>query len=226
MKRLRRKAAIGSGLVALAAALLWHFSPFQAVVALANLSDPAKLATLGERGANSRLNKLVYWLHDAGRRGWAPDTAIRAAQFVNRTAEPRASLVKESLLRNLQIAEELGLFTSENLDRMRQGKAAIVTRGPYRNAPVEIDHIVPYSLAREAGNELANLEMLPEPLNRRKSNRVGDRQLAHARRLWQAGLLSKESLNRVETEYLRVTGPTSSPHRAAPANIRERPARK
>jgi predicted DNA-binding protein len=198
MKALRRKFTFGLAVVALAGALLWQFSPVQAVLAVASLSDPAKLATLGERGANPRLNKIVYWLDQARNRGLPAGTAVRLAQLVNHTTEPRAALVRESLLRNLQIAERLGLLTADNRDRLRHGKAAIVTRGPYARSPVEIDHIVPYSLAKEAGNELANLEMLPEPLNRRKSNRVGERQAAHARRLFQAGLISKESLARVE----------------------------
>jgi hypothetical protein len=39
--------------------------------------------------------------------------------------------------------------------------------------------------------------MLPEPLNRKKSNRIGDRQRAHAKRLRDAGLLSQTSFDRV-----------------------------
>ncbi|MBC8001585.1 MAG: hypothetical protein H7X97_03260, partial [Opitutaceae bacterium] len=65
---------------------------------------------------------------------------------------------------------------------------------------VEIDHIVPYSLAPEIGNELANLEMLPKSLNRQKSNRVNERQLAHARTLLAAGLLTADSFAKVELQ--------------------------
>ena len=43
--------------------------------AVAALTDPAKLATLqGERAANPRVLKCVYWLHEAAIRGLAPDT--------------------------------------------------------------------------------------------------------------------------------------------------------
>ena len=198
MKRLLRRATLGSSLVALVAFVLWQLVPIDAIFAIASLSDPVKLATLGERGANSRLNKIVYWLQDARKRGLAPSTSIGVAQVLNWTREPHASVVKESLLRNLKIADQLGLLTPENLDRLRKGQAANVTKGPYAKFPVEIDHIVPYSLAREVGNELANLEMLPEPLNRRKSNRVGERQISHARKLLDAGLLSRESFQRVQ----------------------------
>jgi hypothetical protein len=198
MKPRYKALGIGAAITTLVTWLLWQFGPFQPVIAVAHLSDPAKLASLGERGANPRLNKIVYWLHEAKTHGLPPTTAVGLAQTLNWTREPRASLVKESLSRNMKIATELGLFTSENLKRLRHGRAGMITKGPYIGSAAEIDHIVPYSLAKEVGNELANLEMLPEPLNRRKSNRVGERQVAHARRLFEAGLLSKESLARVE----------------------------
>ena len=56
------------------------------------------------------------------------------------------------------------------------------------------------SRAHECGNELANLEWLPQPLNRAKSNSVGPRQLAHAQRLLEAHLLSPESFDRLKRQ--------------------------
>jgi hypothetical protein len=197
---MRRLGLMGLFSVALATAgwLWWPVSPRPAVLAVANLSDPAKLATLSERGANPRLIKIVYWLDAARNRGLPPELAVDLAQVKNGTRDPRASLVRQSLLRNLKIADGLALFTPENKERMRNGRAPVVMRGPYAGSKIEVDHIVPLSLAKEAGNELANLEMMPQPLNRRKSNRVGERQLSHAQRLFDAGLLSRESLNRVQ----------------------------
>src|SRR5690242_18855943 len=143
MRPLHRNLSVAAAGAALIGWLFWQFGPVQAVVAVAHLSDPAKLATLGERGANPRLNKIVYWLHDAGRRGLSPAVTIQCAQLINWTREPRASLVKESLLRNMDIADRLGLFTSSNLDHLRHGRAAVITKGPYTGSTVEIDHIVP-----------------------------------------------------------------------------------
>ena len=111
--------------------------------------------------------------------------------------------MKESLLRNVKIATQLGLLDAQNLDHLRHGRAAIVRSGPYRGEAVEIDHIVPYSLAPEVGNDLANLEMLPRTLNRRKSNLVNERQLAHAERLHTAGLLTQKSLDQVRKKFSR-----------------------
>src|SRR5688572_15601961 len=111
MRRSRKKPTIATAILALIAFAVWQFTPLQAVVALANLSDPAKLATLGERGANSRLNKIVFWLDAARQRGVSAETAVGWAQTISGSGEPRASLVKDQLVRNLKIAEELGLLT-------------------------------------------------------------------------------------------------------------------
>lgn len=198
--RRKKAAAWVSLLVALLGWGIWQFSPAQAIYAISHLSDPARLATLGERQANPRLNKIVYWLDESRDQGLSPERAIQMAQLLNGTQEPRAHLVKESLLRNVKIADELGLLTDANKDRLRRGSSAQVSRGPYAGEPVEIDHIVPFSLARELGNELANLEMLPKTLNRRKSNHVQQRQLDYALKFFQAGLLRKESLDRVQAK--------------------------
>jgi hypothetical protein len=97
-----------------------------AVIAVASLIDPAKLATLqGNRVANARVLKCVYWLHDARERGLEPGTVITDAQKLNGSADQaRAPMVEAALLRNLDIAEKLGCLTPENLDRMGHGKFA------------------------------------------------------------------------------------------------------
>ena len=197
MPRLPKSLPILALALALVGWLGWQFGPVQSLQAVTSLSDPAKLATLGERGANSRLNKLVYWLDQSERQGLSAAKTMDLAQWFNGTETRRAALVKDSLLNNLKTARGLGLLTGANLDHLRRGHAATVTRGPYAGESVEIDHIVPYSLAPEIGNELANLEMLPRTLNRRKSNRVGERQLAYADRFYEMGLLSKPSWERV-----------------------------
>lgn len=184
-------------------ALVWQFGPGQAIHSVASLSDPAKLRTLGKRGANSRLNKIVYWLDHAQRRCLSPENTIRFAQIWNGTKDPQALLVKASLLRNLKIATELGLLTPDNLTRLRHGNSGLITRDRYSGELAEVDHIIPVSVAPEIGNELANLEMLPMTLNRRKSDKVGQRQLALAQKLFDAGLLSKESWIRVQSKAER-----------------------
>lgn len=197
MKSRRRKLSIVSLLLALLAGLIWQGTPIPAVLAVAHLSDPAKLARLGERGANARLNKIVYWLADGQSHGSEPETTLRWAQRLQGANRPGAALVRESLSRNLRIAGQLGLLSAENQARLRRGQAGVISLGPYAGETAEVDHIVPVSLAPELGNELANLEMLPRTLNRAKSNRIGSRQLDLAEDFLNAGLMSKESFARV-----------------------------
>jgi hypothetical protein len=197
MARKKKKLTIAGLLLAVVLGLVWQFTPAQAVFAIANLSDPAKLATLGERGANPRLNKIVFWMHEAFDRGGSPEGAVEWAQRLNGEDGPRALLVHEALMRNWKIARQLGLLTPENLEKLKRGNAAEVTYGPYIGESVEIDHIVPFSIAPEVGNELANLEMLPRSVNRKKSDKVTDRQLDHAEKLQEAGLLQEGTLEKV-----------------------------
>lgn len=156
-RRRRKQLGIVSLVLALLAGLVWQFTPLPAIVAVSSLSDPAKLATLGKRGANPRLNKIVYWLDEGRSRGLDPAGTIQWAQKLNGVGAPRAPLVRDGLLRNLRIAEQLGLLTDQNRPRLRSGEAGVITIGPYSGDTVEIDHVVPISLAPELGNELANL---------------------------------------------------------------------
>ena len=170
--------------------------------AIAAQGDPARLATLGSRGANPRLKRIVFYLALARDAGADPGQIIEEAQRQNGSAgTPRAELVKAGLLRNLKIADGLGLLTPDNRARLRRGAAPVVTRGPYAGQHAEVDHVVPRALARELDHELANLELLPARLNRQKSARVGERQLDYARRFRDAGLISAGSFARVQAAY-------------------------
>ena len=172
------------------------------VQAIAAQSDPGKLATLGERGANPRLKRIMYYLALARAGGADPGEVIDQAQRQNGSfGTPRAALVKTGLLRNLKICDGLGLLTPENLAGLRRGDAPTVTRGPYVGQKAEVDHIVPLARARGIGNELANLEMLPASINRAKSDKVGERQLALAGKLHDAGLLSEVEFAHVKARF-------------------------
>ena len=157
------------------------------VVAVAAQSAPAKLATLGRRQANPRRKRILYYLAEARAAGADPAAVADQAQQRNGSAgTPRAPLVKASLLRNLKICDGLGMITPENLAKLRRGNAPTVMRGPY---------------AGQIGNELANLELLPAALNRAKSDKVGERQLALAKQFCAAGLLSPAELAEVQARF-------------------------
>lgn len=201
VNRQRSRRAIAWTLVTclLLGAFLWvRSSSNRPVLAVAALIDPEKLSTLrSKRAANPRLLKCVYWLHVARARGRAPETIIAEAQAAAHSTGAHAELVKQSLLRNLDIAEKLGCLTPENIERLRRGSSPTITRGPYAGETAEVDHIVPVSVVPELDKEIANLELMPATLNRRKGARMGERQLDYLRRFAAAGVLSQKVAERI-----------------------------
>ena len=166
---------------------------------IAALTDPSKLATLkGERAANSRLQKCVYWLATAKMRGGDPAKLIDETNQDNKVdGKPYGKFIKAGLLRNLKIAEELGLLTPEGLAELRRGNCATITLGPYAGQEATADHIIPRSICPELDNQIFNLELLPAQMNSAKGNKITDRARVFARELYDAGLLSEEGWKKV-----------------------------
>ncbi len=195
-----RRSWVWALLLSLFSAAAYWLTPWPISWEIARLSRPETLASLPERGANPRLNQLIYEMALARSRGHNPTNVLRQGVNWGGSHGPRQRWVEASLERNFDIATRLGLLTSENLRRLERGRSAIITTGPYQGELAEVDHIVPVSLAPELGNELANLELTPASLNRRKSNRVGQRQWAYAQSFHEAGLLTPESLERLRAK--------------------------
>ena len=165
---------------------------------ISSLVDPAKLVTLGERGANSRVEKYVAILAEAKARGVAPKkVAAKAVMFVGMKGKA-AVLTSQAMVRNLVIAERLGCLDSEGLQEMHRGEAPTVRRGPYRGEKLSVDHVIPRAVVPELDNVIANLELMPLKMNEGKNAKIGSRQVDLARKLHKAGLLSSEGLRVVE----------------------------
>jgi len=170
------------------------------IIAIASLTDPAKLATLkGERAANPRLQKCVYWLAYAEERGEKPETVLDESAKLNKTAgTPYAGFVRWGLLENLKIAKELGLLTPEGMAELRRGKSATITKGQNAGQEAEADHVIPRAICPELANQVMNLELLPASLNRAKSDKVTDRARVFAKELHEAKLLSDAGFDAVQ----------------------------
>jgi hypothetical protein len=117
------------------------------IAAIGSLSDSRKLATLKPeaRAVNGRLDKIIYWLFAAEQRGIRPEDALSRALFTNGTTEPRLSMAKKQTVLNYRAAKRWGLLTPDNLDRLKRGNAALMTKGSYVGEKAEVDHIVPVS---------------------------------------------------------------------------------
>jgi len=170
-------------------------APSTAAGAIAAQTDPAKLATLkGERAANPRMQKCVYWLAYAEEQGQRPEAVLDESAKLNKTeGTPYAGFVRWGLLENLKIAKELGLLTPEGMAELRRGKSATITKGQYAGQEAEADHVIPRAVCPELQNQVMNLELLPASLNRVKSNKVTERAKVFAKELYDSKLLSKEA---------------------------------
>lgn len=161
--------------------------PLSPVQRVASLIDPAKLATLAERGANPRVQKYVAQLEEARLDGIDPaQVATEAVALTGMTGEA-ARLTTEAMLRNLRIAAQLGCLTVEGLHDMRRGQSPTITKGPYAGDQLSVDHIIPFSAAPQLDTVIANLELMPLKMNIAKKDAMGARQLDLLRRLRAAG---------------------------------------
>jgi hypothetical protein len=161
---------------------------------IAALTDPVKLATLkGDRAANPRLQKCIYWLAYAEEQGEKPEAVLDESAKLNKTeGTPYAGFIRWGLLENLKIAKELGLLTPEGMAELRRGKSATITQGQYVGQEAEADHVIPRAICPELKNQVMNLELLPASLNRAKSDKVTERAKVFAKELYDAKLLSEE----------------------------------
>ena len=184
----------------LAAAPSIMAAPSTAAVAIAAQTDPAKLATLkGEREANPRLQKCVYWLAYAEDQGEKPEAVLDESAKLNKTAgTPYAGFISWGLLENLKIAKELGLLTTEGMVELKQGKSATITKGEYSGQKAEADDVIPKAVCPELQNQVMNLELLPASLKRTKSDKVTDRARVFAKELYEAKLLSEEGWKKIQ----------------------------
>jgi hypothetical protein len=162
------------------------------------LIDPVKLATLSERGTNTRVQKITAILWQAKEKGEDPKlVADKAVQSIGWGGTTRGAITSAAMVRNVTILERLGSATPENIHNMRRGRAAKVGRGPYVGEVLSVDHIIPRDVAPELDNVVANLELMPMSVNRKKSNKIGERQISMAKQFNAAGLLSDGGLQRV-----------------------------
>lgn len=173
----------------------------------AALIAPEKLATLGPRGANPRIQKAVAQLEAARASGLKVEKIAVEAVALAGYRSAAAKLTADALVRNHDIAMKLGCLNAAGLADMRRGKSPTILRGPYRGQELSVDHIIPRSVAPELDNVIANLELLPLKLNQKKNDTVGDRQLSLAQKLYEAGLLSAKGLRKT-----RNAGSVSSAH--------------
>lgn len=162
---------------------------------IAPLIDPAKLATLKERSANPRVQKITFQLYSAKLDHLDAGTVARAAVNAVGMSKAAGELTVAAMLRNITIAERLGCTDRAGLDEMKKGNAATIRLGPYAGDQLSVDHIIPRSVVPELNSVIANLELMPMRANSKKNATIGPRQRDLAGKLNKAGLLSEAGLS-------------------------------
>jgi len=155
---------------------------------IAALISPAKLAALGERAANPRVQKYVAILEDARLSGRDPSVVAADAVEIAGLRGEIAALTAEAMLRNRIIAERLGCLAASGLQEMREGRAPTVQKGPYKGDKLSVDHIIPLSVVPGLDKVIANLELMPLRMNQTKHAKMGARQMDLLKKLQCAGL--------------------------------------
>ncbi|MEQ1858460.1 MAG: Ada metal-binding domain-containing protein [Chthoniobacteraceae bacterium] len=167
--------------------------PAAAIEAIASLADPAKLATLGVRGANSRVQKITYWLFIVQQSGARPEQAIdEAFARFGWKGTPHGEETKATMIRNLARALYLGCCDAKGLEDMRRGQSPTIQRGSFVGDEMSVDHVLPRAEVPTLDNVLANLELMPMRMNSGKSAKLGEREKVMARRFVIAGVVKPE----------------------------------
>lgn len=170
---------------------------------LAPLLDPAKVATLkGDRPANTRLYKVLYWLETARERGGEVFAVIDTAQKVAGYAgTPGGNADKLAISWSRQKLEDFGCFNAEGMAALRKGGSPKITKGQHAGDSVALDHVLPRAVVPELAARFYNLEAIPARENLAKSAKVGKRELELARRWNREGLLSAVGLAATESAF-------------------------
>lgn len=166
---------------------------------LAPLLDPVKVATLkGDRPANSRLYKVLYWLETARQNGGDVSNVVETAQAEAGYAGSKGAVAdKMAILWNRKKLEDFGCFSTEGMEKLRKGGSPLITKGSASGTQVALDHVLPRAVVPELAARFYNLEAIPAHENLMKSDKVGKRELELAKRWNQEGLLSDEGLKAV-----------------------------
>ena len=167
---------------------------------LAPLLDPVKVASLkGDRPANTRLYKVLFWLETARRAGGEVSEVLDTAQVTARYADTLGARAdKTAIIWNRKNLENFGCLTPEGMAKLRKGGSPAITRGPHTGDTIALDHVLPRSIVPELAARFFNLEAIAASANLAKSAKVTAREVALARRWNREGLLSTQGLIAIE----------------------------
>ncbi len=197
-------------------------SPFTAekiVCSLSNLLNPANLATLkGLNACNRRLNLCAYWIHKATLEKLDVDQLITQAMARYEDTDKHRALTKVSLLKNYKRMVRYGCLSDENLQQVKKGYAATITKGYHTGEKMVVDHVVPKSLMPTLAKDFVNLCFQPYSINDDKSDAVARAQLRAVRIFARHGIVPLSTVDQMQqlqglsVRAARATKPGSVAH--------------
>ena len=148
-----------------------------------------------ERGSNETMRLVNYKIYQAHLDGLDIEKLLLLAQPQHRQPPVLARLNNKRFLDNLQLGIQYGIYEGEaNLKALAYGKAPTITRGEYKGQRIDVEHIVPKSIAPGLDNILANLMWYPASLNQSKNATITDEALQMAQVFADQGILPTEEL--------------------------------
>jgi hypothetical protein len=155
------------------------------------------------RGANPRINRIMYWAYQLETVGHDVPATLTNVLQANGFSGAGLQLVVNNLMQNFNHCKQLGVFTDENLLKLRAGGAALVSDQLGNIFQMQVDHIVPINAIKklvsramlgELGTNLANLRLTPAPLNQKMQDVITEQALDYAEQMFQAGLIRSQQV--------------------------------
>lgn len=136
---------------------------------------------------------------------WMLDGALGLAEDTPRT--PLAEIVHTSILKNLKICQQFGIFEAEeNMERMLEGKNPLISKGSFEGEPLVVVQRIPVFAAREAAHHPANYSLLPESLAAVQAANLDEGMRSLAEQFKRASVLSTKSYDQFKS-LLDLTKP-------------------
>jgi len=164
-------------------------------VDIARIMDPRNIKNIKTIEERDRLFlQVVYCLAFAEKKQpfeRDAEEAITKAGIKNGTkGTPYFDIMKEQLLQRLEEAEDYGILSESDMQRLKQGQPPKAENRTDQNCDYIVLEIIPSSICTELKNEIINCRLL-----RDKSEWNIKEAMRFARRLHDNGLLTDESLN-------------------------------
>ena len=111
-------------------------------------------------------------------------------------AEAYRPVLAAGLMRNLDLADEYGLLTAENMERLDTGGLVLIESGGFNGERVVLDNLVPHRYSPELEMRYANLLLKPESVVRRYPDQMGEGAMIVITACLSADLMTETSYRR------------------------------